>query len=228
MVNWLFPCSLYYLLRGQNLTTIDISHSMNVNHFISCVSENCPLLKSLSFKYIHALSYGKVTPLLFPVLHPDNADTLALKCPELHSLRFRYYCIAEESIRRLILRLPKIQYVDLSDNEFLHGFFLSTVPSYWPRLQTLLLRNCTELEDRPIATFVHGLINGENPVLTCLDLSCQWSFVGDSLVEVGLKEKLLIERPHFIWKEDQCVIPGFGVDPEAGVECIETFGEVLI
>lgn len=150
--------------------------------------------------------------------------------------------------------------------------FLSHIPIKWPKLKSLILRDCTELEDEFVSSFAMSLAFGGCPSMSYIDCSCQWSFYNTSLLFKSVKDELNKLRGIFDndndwriniltnnrsndendnnnsnsndnnnndinqyqsdinilhqektgisirWREDQCEMNDYGVDPEDGVD----------
>jgi hypothetical protein len=140
-------------------------------------------------------------------------------------LRLRH-CAVDETTVTDLLGFQRIEGADFSDNESLLGYFMELIPLHWPNLKSLVFRDCTELQEENVVSLVRLLVNGGCPHLRYIDLSCQWSFYHDSLLDGGLKEQLFLARPHVTLREDQCEYAGiFGVDPNAGIDSISVFDE---
>jgi hypothetical protein len=146
-------------------------------------------------------------------------------CPKLRVLRLRH-CAVDESTAADLLGFQCIEEADFSDNESILGYFLELIPFHWPNLKSLALRDCTELQDENVLIMVKLLVDGGCPNLSYIDLSCQWSFYCDSLLEATVKDELLLARPLLTWREDQGEFAGkFGVDPNAGIDSVSNFDE---
>jgi hypothetical protein len=220
------------LLRfTPHLLSISLANNIDVNLIIQSIALSCPQLLSLSFSYVDVLNFGSHDSALdYPLLTVEVSQKLVRCCPLLKFIRLSHYTIDEEGARE-ILNLPQIESADLSDNESLLGEFLSSIPSKWPRLNSLILRDCLEIEDEHISAFALQLAQGGCPLLSYVDCSCQWSFYQASLLFKPARDELQkyrglavaegeIERTGtpIRWREDQCEIEGFGVDPEDGVD----------
>eukprot|EP01041_Mallomonas_annulata_P002040 gene2040-3964_t len=224
---WLGSCSMRVLLEGcKNLTSLSVAHNINVNDFVCCVASSCPALTSINFKYVQPLSVEKSLwdgQKAFPVLHTSAVIQLTKSCRMLNIIKFRHYTVNEESANELVRNLPYLREVDFCDNESLHGYFLDLLIQCSPELTTLCLRDCTEMEETRVAAFVRQILMGACPLLTSIDMSCQWSFFNDSLVDSDLREELSRLRPALRWREDQCEIAGFGIDPEEGIDSVKCY-----
>ena len=221
-VRWLDSGSLKYLIGNcRDLVTLDICQQVDVNSVVTAAASSCPNLKHISFvSNCTQLSEELGTASAFPLMRTDVAELLARGCLGLTTVRFRGYCVTEESINKLVLGLPAVEEADFSCHENVQGMFLSELHLRWPLLKKLSLRDCTEIDEGCVATFVGNIIGGGCPYLNFVDFSCQWSFTGDSLLETEMKERLVLTRPLLLWREDQCNIGGYGVDPDFGVESV--------
>ena len=304
-VSWGGTCSLQSIISSTTtLLSLTISHDVDVNVLVRCVSCHCPLLESLHFSYVNVLAFEQeVTPIRcrhsrgmliedveagdesswggggissssedtstastpyefeddseadsdtdvsafgHPLLLPEVGRELSEKCPLIRSISFSHYTIDEDGVQQ-ILNLTRIQEANFSDNESLHGTFLSDLPARWPQLQLLTLRDCTELTDEHVTAFALALAGGGCPQLRHVDLSCQWAFYYTSLLSPAVRGELVRRRgasfsqtapplPPVVqaekmradsmccavrWREDQCEVPGFGVDPEDGIDSID-------
>eukprot|EP00602_Paraphysomonas_sp_CaronLab_P006375 CAMPEP_0185027460 /NCGR_PEP_ID=MMETSP1103-20130426/12525_1 /TAXON_ID=36769 /ORGANISM="Paraphysomonas bandaiensis, Strain Caron Lab Isolate" /LENGTH=260 /DNA_ID=CAMNT_0027561467 /DNA_START=752 /DNA_END=1534 /DNA_ORIENTATION=+ len=220
------------------LRCVTVSHNVDVNALVGSVAASCPLLEKISFSYVNVLSFNREGVFEHPLLQPDVGRSLAKGCPRLKSVCFRHYTIDEEGVQA-VLHLPEVREADFSDNESLHGLFLVDIPSRWPRLRELTLRDCTEVEDEHVAAFAFLLTQGGCPELNYIDLSCQWAFFNTSFLPVAAREELARTRevPYGVeedralagavlrWREDQCEVEGFGVDPEDGIDTMELVQE---
>lgn len=280
-------CSLQSIISStKTLISLSIAHDVDVNVLVESVANSCPMLETFQFSYVNILDFSKTTAtdshliaaqsflsaaavpvhelevvseegrFDHPLLLPEIGRKLAHSCPLIKRICFRHYTIDEEGVQQ-ILNLSQIEDVDFSDNESLHGLFLADIPLRWPKLQSLIMRDCTELEDEHISHFGSLLVLGGCPSLTHVDLSCQWAFFDTSLLEESVREDLCRARqacfdPAFgtslcqpyshpaltggnhaqtdgkeltgapiRWREDQCEIFGFGVDPEDGVDSVD-------
>jgi hypothetical protein len=235
------------LSHTPNLLSISIENNIDVNLIIHSIAISCPHLLSLSFNYIDVLTFeSDESALEYPLLTSHTSHELVLGCPLIKLLRICHYTIDDEGVQEL-LNLPHIESVDFSDNESLHGEFLTQIPSKWPQLRSLIFRDCLEIEDEHVSTFASRVAQGGCPLLCYVDCSCQWSFYHTSLLSPTVKEELKKFRGTVVsysleesfpttpqkkfslipilptgvplrWREDQCEIEGFGVDPEDGVE----------
>ena len=148
------------------------------------------------------------------------ANKWVTSCPRLRVLRLRH-CAVEETTVTDLLGFKRIEEADFSDNESILGYFLELIPLHWPSVKSLVFRDCTELQEENVVSLVRLLINGGCPHLSYIDLSCQWSFYHDSLLDERVKEQLLTARPYLTLREDQCDYAGiFGIDPNAGIDSI--------
>jgi hypothetical protein len=187
-------------------------------------------LEAFSFNYVNALSL--LVPFDYPPLTPVTGKGLAASCPFITSIKFCHYAIDEEGVRE-ILKLPAVIEADFSDNESLHGIFLLDIPFCWPLLRSLTVRDCTEVEEEHVSSFGTMIANGACSDLTYADFSCQWAFFNTSLLHKSIRDNLMRYRGSVLipgdartgailrWREDQCEIDGFGVDPEDGVDSLD-------
>jgi hypothetical protein len=286
-VSWKgISCSLQSIVSStKTLVSLSIAHNVDVNVLVESVANSCPMLETLQFSYVNVLDFSKnattesdlvTVPSLsqasvmsiaqseaseegrfdHPLLLPEMGRKLAHSCPLIKRICFRHYTIDEEGVQQ-ILNLSQIEEVDFSDNESLHGLFLADIPLRWPKLLSLTMRDCTELEDEHISHFGSLLVIGGCPSLTYVDLSCQWAFFHTSLLDDSVREDLCRARKACFdsaysdyctpasmectdlmqclsqinareltgapvrWREDQCEIFGFGVDPEDGVDSVD-------
>ena len=221
--SWFHLPSLQLVLKSSKyLKTIEISQNININIFINYLSSCCPALENLSFEYKDAAQLFEKQMNLKQIMNPSMADILCQKCPLLRRIRFSNYCITEDSINKLVSNLHDVEFADFSSNENVLGSFLFRVPNQWPGLRELSLRDCTELEDFHIISFLHKLANNdwECRHLEVLDISCQWSYVNQSLLDAFTTQKLIHFRPGLLVREDQCQLEGYGVDPSEGLDDI--------
>jgi hypothetical protein len=240
-----FPmCALDNVLRDASmLLKIDFANDMDVNLVLGIISRNCPALEDISFRYTHVLEFEEQKQ-NHPLMLPSTAKQLVASCPNVKKLRFCHYVLDEDCAQEL-LSFTDIREADLSDNENLTGVFLLSVLERWTLLEKLVLRDCTELDHDCVHGFADALtvlrpvpqlgdISESSgaveptmeftycPHLACLDFSCQWSFIGDSLISEELLARLgTVRGPGFCWREDQCDVAGFGVDPDAGIDSID-------
>lgn len=222
-------CPFKAVLRSAtHLTRLDFTNDCDINIVVPTVARACKHLEGLTFRYIHILDHDVRPRRSHPVLHPDVAHELVVGCPLLKQLRLCHYTVNEESVYTL-LGLAEVEDVDLSDNEGLRGMFLQSVPEKWKKLRRLVLRDCTELNHDCVNHFANELIHrrSDEEFLHCthlhlVDVSCQWAFFGDSLIDADVLSQLRTFRGSTLrWREDQCEIEGFGVDPDAGVDNID-------
>ena len=221
---WLSSCSLTSMISGcSQLQSLDIAHNIDVNKLVNCLVSCCPHLTLFSFTYLwNLVSNGKGISDL-PVLSAATASSFVDKCSNMRVLRIRHCALDEQSMSEL-LGFRLIEEADLSDNENLHGFFLDALPESWTLLKSFALRDCTTLGEDCVNRFAVNLCLGGCPLLQYIDVSCQWSFFNDSLLNDLQKVDLQTSRPQLVWREDQCDLPGlFGVDPSLGVD--STSGE---
>jgi hypothetical protein len=245
-----FPmCALENVLRDASmLLKIDFANDMDVNLVLGIISRNCPALEDISFRYTHVLEFEEQKQ-NHPLMLPATAKQLVASCPNVKKLRFCHYVLDEDCAQEL-LSFADISEADLSDNENLTGVFLLSVLERWTLLEKLVLRDCTELDHDCVHGFAdaltvmrptpqsQGVPNVAEafeptmeftycPHLACLDFSCQWSFIGDSLISEELLARLgTVRGPGFCWREDQCDVVGFGVDPDAGIDSIDVTNDV--
>lgn len=213
---WLTACFTEHLLsNAPNLKVLEIEQNINVNRVVRQVAASCHELEVLCFKHIEVTSpFADTISGPQHCLEASAVTELTSACRKLKRVCFNHYVIEEESVQGL-LKAPGLQEVDLSDNEGLHGFFLSEVPRAWPSLRTLALRDCTEMQETAVVDLVQELVNGACQQLTAIDVSCQWAHINESfLSDTALREELAKRRPHLVWREDHCQVPGFGIDPE--------------
>jgi hypothetical protein len=221
-----------FLRFTPHLLSISIANNIDVNLIIQSIALSCPQLLSLSFNYVDVLNFESHDSALdYPLLSVQVSQELVRCCPHLKFIRLCHYTIDEDGASE-ILNLPQIESADLSDNECLLGEFLSNIPSKWPLLNSLILRDCLEIEDEHTSAFALQLAQGGCPLLSYVDCSCQWSFYNASLLFKPVREQLQKYRglsetseggvgltgAAIRWREDQCEIEGFGVDPEDGVD----------
>lgn len=230
-----------FLSYTPNLLSISIENNTDVNLIIHSIAISCPHLISLSFSYIDVLTFeSDESAVDYPLLTSNISRELALGCPLIKLLRLCHYTLDDEGVQEL-LNLAHVESVDFSDNESLHGEFLTQIPLKWPQLRSLIFRDCLEIEDEHVSMFASRVAQGGCPLLCYVDCSCQWSFYQTSLLFPTVKAELNKFRgaavtyssessPHqktipilptgvpLRWREDQCEIEGFGVDPEDGVE----------
>jgi hypothetical protein len=240
--------STFYSLLSHTprLLSISIENNIDVNLIIHSIASSCPQLLSLSFNYIDVLTFDTdESALEYPLLSSAASHELVLGCPLIKFLRLCHYTIDDEGVR-MLLNLSHVESVDFSDNESLHGEFLTQIPVKWPQLRSLIFRDCLEIEDEHVSAFALRVAQGGCPFLCYVDCSCQWSFYQTSLLFPPVREELnkfrgpaavavataAVTPPHLSltsihllptgvplrWREDQCEIEGFGVDPEDGVE----------
>jgi len=227
------------LLQSPQLRTVTVSQNIDVNILVGSVATSCPLLEKISFSYMNVTSSNGEGMFDHPLLQPEVGLSLAEGCPLLKCVRLRHYTIDEDGVQA-VLHLPRVEETDFSDNESLHGMFLTDIPSRWPGLRTLTLRDCTGMEDEHVAAFAFLLAQGGCPELAYVDVSCQWAFFNTSLLHKAAREELEKRRevpdPRandgrapagavLRWREDQCEVEGFGVDPEDGIDTMELMQE---
>lgn len=220
-------CPFNTMLRTcNNLKKLDILNDLDVNLVISGLAANCPLLTDIRFKYSHYLEFDASFRQSHPLLRQQVAERFVSACPGVKHISFCHYTI-DEDCARCLLQLKHVIDADFSDNENLSGAFLVALPTKWVKLRKLVMRDCTELDNDYVQTFASMLLQNYGGILkycqklAVADFSCQWAFHDDSLIGDGIRAALSSVRASFRWREDQCEVPGFGIDPESGIDGIE-------
>lgn len=226
-VKFLSACPFNTILQSsRNLRKLDIVNDLDVNLVMSGLAANCPNISDIRFKYNHGLDFEASFRQSHPLLRPEVAQAFVASCPNVQYISLCHYTVDEDCVRCL-LELRHVLEADFSDNENLSGAFLVSLPTHWVYLRKLKMRDCTELDNDYVQMFASmlgqhygGLMKYCHSLLVA-DFSCQWAFHGDSLIGEGSRNALSKRSASFIWREDQCEISGFGVDPHTGVEGIE-------
>lgn len=236
-VHWLNPCSLHLMISNTSvLQTIVIHHNVDVNYVMTSLSNACPLLKQLYFSYVSASTDDTMSadvvssPSALPVLQSAVAQTFARKCALVTTLFMFNNCVDDESVVPL-LQLPHVSSCNLSMNDSLHGYFLPTICAKWRQIESIVLRDCVELDSEPVEMLVDQLFQSTAapgpeccPHLTCLDFSCQWEYTNRSILSRAYVEKvrkLTGMRQQFHWYEDHCqdnAVYGSDDEPVVGEE----------
>lgn len=231
-VRFLTSCPFNTMLQSCSaLMKLDIMNDLDVNIVVSALAANCPLLTDIRFKYPHALDFDAGFRQSHPLLRPQVAEAFVASCSRVKHISFCHYAV-DEDCARCLLELEHVVEADFSDNENLSGAFLVELPTKWANLRRLVMRDCTELDNDYVQNFASMLLQSYGGQLRyCRDLrvadfSCQWAFHGDSFVGEGTHRALPVVRPSFRWREDQCEVPGFGIDPDSGIDGIEDEDEL--
>lgn len=227
-VSFLSSCPFNTMLQScSRLTKLDILNDLDVNLVVSGLAANCPQLIEIKFKYSHALDFGTTFRQSHSLLRPQVAETFVSSCPNVQYVSFSHYTVDEDCVRCL-LELEHVLEADFSDNENLSGAFLVSLPTRWVNLQKLVMRDCSELDDDFVHTFASMLSHNCSGTLkychnlVYADFSCQWAFHGHSFIGDGCRSALRSMRGDSLkWREDQCEVPDFGIDPESGIDGIE-------
>jgi hypothetical protein len=225
---FLSACPFNTMLQScHNLKKLDILNDLDVNLVISALAANCPSLTDIRFKYSHGLDFEASFRQSHPLLRPQVAEVFVSSCPNVHYISFCHYTVDEDCARSL-LELRHVLEADFSDNENLSGAFLVRLPMQWANLKKLTMRDCTELDNDYVQMFASMIGQSYGGMLKychsleVADFSCQWAFHGDSLIGDGSRLALRNTRARsFTWREDQCEIPGFGIDPDSGIDGID-------
>jgi hypothetical protein len=213
---WLTACVAEHILaNAPALKVLQLEQNINVNRVVRQVANTCHALEVLCFKYIEVSGLAmEASTGPQHCLEAAAVADLTSMCSQLRRVCFNHYVIEEDAVQGL-LKASGLEDVDLSDNEGLHGFFLSEVPRAWPRLRSLTLRDCTEVQETAVMELAQQLLNGACDQLTLMDVSCQWAHMNESfLSDSSLRDELAKHRPELRWREDHCQVPGFGIDPD--------------